>query len=140
MLSAKTTELNGEIIFNDLPKIYTSSSLMTVSLKNLVENGLKYNESEKPTVTIDYKSEGDKHLFTIKDNGIGIDEKYHDYIFQMFKRLEARSKKGSGLGLGLVKKSIEKLDGEIRVESNPGSGSSFLLYLPKSYQVSETPS
>ena len=135
MLSKQTTEVNGTINFNNLPSIYSSSALLTVIFKNLIENGLKYNNSENPTVDVSYKLHNDKHQFEFKDNGIGIDSKYHEYIFQMFKRLEARSKKGSGLGLGLVSKSIEKLAGEIRVDSAAGQGSTFIISLPQSYIV-----
>ncbi len=133
MLSAKTEELNGTIIFKDLPEIYTSSSLMTVVFKNLIENGIKYNESEIPKVHIKYEEGINNHFFYIRDNGIGIEKKYYDYIFQMFKRLKSGSNKGSGLGLGLVKKSIEKLDGTITLDSVLGEGSVFTIRLPKSY-------
>ncbi len=133
MLSAKTVEVNGQIIFEDLPKIYTSSSLMTVIFKNLIENGIKYNESAQPQVTINYEQASNSHLFHITDNGIGIDAQYYDYIFQMFKRLKSGSNKGSGLGLGLVKKSIEKLEGSIALRSVIGEGSVFTITLPKNY-------
>ena len=135
MLSGQTAKLNGEIIFDQLPKIYTSSSLLTVIFKNLIENGLKYNKSEKPQVTIQYQQNSNEHIYLFTDNGIGIENKYFDYIFHMFKRLESRSKQGSGLGLGLVKKSVEKLGGNISVASELGVGSTFTLKLPKNYIV-----
>jgi len=133
MLDTSLSEKNARVEFDHLPQIYSSTSLLTVVMKNLIENGIKYNTSEQPTVRISYQETGNRHEFTFKDNGIGIDEKYHDYIFQMFKRLESREVKGSGLGLGLVSKAIEKLDGEIKLESTPGHGSSFKILLPKSY-------
>ena len=133
MLSGQIADLNGEIIFDGLPKIYTSQSLLIVIFKNLIENGLKYNKSENPQVSIHYQQNENEHIYVIKDNGIGIESKYYDYIFHMFKRLESRSKKGSGLGLGLVKKSVEKLGGEISLESQLDVGSTFTLKLPKSY-------
>ncbi len=136
MLSKVRSEINGEVIINDLPKIYSSTALLTVIFKNLIENGLKYNKSEKPTVEISYQLTDGRHEFIFQDNGIGIEEKYHDYVFQMFKRLENRDKKGSGLGLGLVSKSLEKLDGEIKLSSELGKGSTFSVLLPQSYIVS----
>lgn len=135
MLSELTHDINGKIYFENLPKIYSSTSLLTVIMKNLVENGLKYNTSNNPTVNIGYKLNKERHEFTFTDNGIGIEEKYHSYIFQMFKRLESREKKGSGLGLGLVSKAVEKLDGEIKLESALNSGSSFTISLPQSYVI-----
>lgn len=137
MLSELTNDINGKIEFDNLPKIYSSTSLLTVIMKNLVENGLKYNTSDIPTVKISYKLNKERHEFTFTDNGIGIEEKYHTYIFQMFKRLESREKKGSGLGLGLVSKAIEKLDGEIRLDSSLNNGSSFMLSLPQSYVLQD---
>lgn len=133
MLSKLTEETNGKIEFEYLPKIYTSSALLTVVFKNLIENGLKYNNSPVPTVKVSYQALESMHQFTFADNGIGIEEKYHGYIFQMFKRLENRKKKGSGLGLGLVNKSVEKLGGEISLSSSPDKGSTFTISLPQSY-------
>ena len=133
MLSEKVNDINGKIIFDKLPNIYSSNSLLTVIFKNLIENGLKYNRSDEPTVEISYNNVGGQHQFTFKDNGQGIEKKYHDYIFQMFKRLESRENKGSGLGLGLVSKSVERLQGEINLESELGKGSSFIITLPSSY-------
>ncbi len=133
MLSEKVNDKNGKIIFDNLPNIYSSNSLLTVIFKNLIENGLKYNRSEEPTVHVTYDNIEGQHAFTFTDNGQGIEKKYHDYIFQMFKRLESRENKGSGLGLGLVSKSVEKLDGEITLQSELGKGSAFTIILPSSY-------
>jgi len=119
MLSELTHDINGKIYFENLPKIYSSTSLLTVIMKNLVENGLKYNTSNNPTVNIGYKLNKERHEFTFTDN----------------KRLESREKKGSGLGLGLVSKAVEKLDGEIKLESALNSGSSFTISLPQSYVI-----
>ena len=135
MLGKVISEKNAKVEFNDLPKIYSSSSLLTVIFKNLIENGIKYNDSETPTIRVNYKKQNGRHEFTVSDNGIGIPEKYHDYVFQMFKRLKNTGKNGSGLGLGLVAKSIEKLDGVVRLESQPDKGSHFTISLPESYII-----
>jgi len=136
MLGEQISEHNGRVSYDQLPEIYSSRSLLTVIFKNLIENGLKYNESETPTVQILYESTESNHIFKFRDNGIGINKKYHDYVFEMFKRLESRSKKGSGLGLGLVKKSIEKLGGSICIKDNQlGTGSVFVLTLPMNYST-----
>ena len=139
MLGNKTADFKGKINVGELPNIYSSTSLLTVIFKNLIENGLKYNDSDNPEIDISYQAKANHHVFRFKDNGIGIDKKYHKYIFQMFKRLESRSVKGSGLGLGLVSKSVEKLKGSITVKSKVGQGSEFILSLPKNYEV-ENPS
>lgn len=135
MLSKLQEEVNGKIEFDNLPSVYSSSALLTVVFKNLIENGLKYNTSAVPTVKVGYQNLKGRHHFTFSDNGIGVEEKYHKYIFQMFKRLEKREKKGSGLGLGLVSKAIEKLKGEIHLTSSPDKGSTFSISLPQSYSA-----
>jgi signal transduction histidine kinase len=122
----------GKIIYQDLPTINSNNSLLYSALKNLVENGLKYNQSITPQVEISYKSTEIEHLISISDNGIGIKEEYHKKIFEMFKRLHNReSFKGSGIGLSIVKLAIEKLNGTITIESEEGQGSIFVLTLPK---------
>ncbi len=133
MLGEVTQDVNGRVEIEPLPEIISSNSLLTVIMKNLIENGLKYNVSQTPTVRVGYVENPNRHIFTFEDNGIGIDKKYHEYIFQMFKRLESREKKGSGLGLGLVSKAVEKLGGEISISSAPKVGSTFTISLPKTY-------
>jgi signal transduction histidine kinase len=123
---------NGQVIVSNLPIIQSSSSLLFTTLKNLIENGLKYNQSEKPTVNIDYKETDDCHLITVKDNGIGIAEEYHEKIFEMFKRLHNRGEyEGSGIGLAIVKLSVDKLGGSLNLESEENKGSTFTVQLPK---------
>lgn len=125
-------EKNGKIINHGLPVLKTSPSMIYVSLKHLVENGLKYNDAPIPTVEISYKSSEDKHQIIVSDNGIGIDKAYHEHIFEMFKRLHERGAyKGSGIGLAIVKLMVEKLNGEIELESKIGKGSTFYISLPK---------
>lgn len=135
MLSKAADDKNATITYDGLPNIYTCPSLLTVIMKNLVENGIKYNENEAPNVHVSYSKDKERHIYSIRDNGIGIDKKYHDYVFQMFKRLHHRDKTGSGLGLGLVSKSIEKLGGNVSLESEEGKGSTFIVSLPQTYLI-----
>jgi signal transduction histidine kinase len=124
-------EKNGQIIYQDLPVLKTSPSMLFIAIKHLVDNGFKYNNSETPTIEIAYQSTDDTHQIIVSDNGIGIDEQYHERIFEMFKRLHDRAAyKGSGIGLAIVKLMVEKLNGEIQLESEVGVGSRFIIKLP----------
>ncbi|MBX2816022.1 MAG: hypothetical protein KTR24_08490 [Saprospiraceae bacterium] len=100
--------------------------------QNLIQNALKYNESNKPEIKISYQQTASEHLLFFRDNGIGIEEQYFDKIFQFFSRLHPSSRyPGTGLGLALCKKIIEKNHGTIVVTSDVGEGSTFTIALPK---------
>jgi len=100
--------------------------------KNLIENGIKYNENVPAIINITYKTENQNHVFLFEDNGIGIDEKYHSIVFGMFKRLNHRGKyPGSGLGLSIVEKVIQKINGTVLLASSSlGKGSTFEIRIP----------
>ncbi|MBC8046057.1 MAG: PAS domain-containing sensor histidine kinase, partial [Fimbriimonadaceae bacterium] len=96
------------------------------------ENAVKYNTSLNPQIHIQMHNGNDQYTWYVKDNGIGIEPQYHDRIFEMFKRLHNREiYQGSGLGLSITKKIINKLDGEIGVISEEGKGSTFWFSIPK---------
>ncbi len=123
---------NGQVNAEKIPMINSSNSALYVILKNLIENGIKYNTAEKPIVDISYQTTEISHQIIVSDNGIGMDEKYHEQIFEMFKRLHNRSVyQGTGIGLAIVKLMTEKLNGTVQVKSEKGKGSSFILNFPK---------
>lgn len=124
---------NGKIeTKGTMPTIQSNASMMHLILSNLIKNGLKYNESEQPTVRIEHKAKGAMNEIRVIDNGIGIDPAYHEKIFETFKRLHTRDEyTGSGMGLSIVKLLIEKLGGSVAVESEVGKGTSFVLSFPK---------
>jgi len=112
-------------------KFYSDRNRIFVITNNLVSNALRYTNPkvDKPFVQITVTfSNNDANLF-ISDNGMGIDEKYHEKIFDMFFRISRKST-GSGLGLYLVKETVEKLGGSIRLTSEIGKGSTFEITLP----------
>ena len=124
-------EKGAKIIYNDLPIIKSSSSMLFMILKNLIQNGIKFNRSEIPTSEINYTKTQTHHKITVSDNGIGIDKNYHDKVFEMFKRLHNKATyEGSGIGLAIVKLSVEKLGGTIHLESEVGKGSQFIIIIP----------
>ena len=97
---------------------------------NLIANALKYSErASQPSIEISYTLQGNKTVYCIKDNGIGFDPKYSEDIFNLFSRRSGDNYQGTGIGLAIVKKIIEKHNGEIWAESQPGSGSTFYFYV-----------
>jgi signal transduction histidine kinase len=139
LLSSVTSNLNetiqkynGKVNYNDLPNIHSSLFLLYTIFKNLIENGLKYNQSPIPTVEISYHQTETHHQIIVSDNGIGISEEYHDKIFEMFKRLHHRGEyEGSGIGLAIVKLCTDKLEGTVEIESEEEKGSRFIISIPK---------
>ena len=99
---------------------------------NLVINGLKYNKSEVPAVVLDIEDKEDYWVLSVSDNGIGINPRYHQQIFELFNRLVNRKDySGSGIGLALCKKIVERHGGEIWLESEVNQGCQFFVKLPK---------
>ncbi|PHN03427.1 hypothetical protein CRP01_27475 [Flavilitoribacter nigricans DSM 23189 = NBRC 102662] len=131
-LSRTIAEKNAELEVDTLPVIQAHNTHVFMLLKNLIENGLKYNESPQPRVKISYREEGDFYRFSVEDNGIGIDPVYHEQIFEMFKRMNTRDKyDGTGIGLATCKKIVTKYGGEIGIRSEEGKGSTFYFTWPK---------
>ncbi len=119
------------IEYNELPQINGNKVYLSLLFQNLLENAIKYNESDIPIVKIfSYQNKEHIHL-VIDDNGIGINNEYKDYIFEPFRRLQNRGKyKGTGLGLAICKKIVENHSGKIWVESTE-IGCQFNIQLPE---------
>src|SRR5438552_563020 len=102
------------------------------SSKNLIGNALKFHGLEPPCIRIGVRSaRGGVGIFYTHDNGVGIDPRYHERIFGIFQRLNRREEyEGTGAGLAIVKRALDHLDGRIWVESQAGSGATFLFTLP----------
>ena len=131
-LESYIQEKNGQVEFSNLPTIQSSSSLLFIVFKNLIQNGLKFNRSTIPTIKINYENIGDNHIIRITDNGIGIEDDYYEHVFKMFKRLHTRREfKGTGLGLAITENVINKLNGTIEVETSSTNGTTFKISLPK---------
>lgn len=132
-ISEYLNERNAAVQMVDhLPTISANRTQMYLLFKNLIENGIKYNTSTHPKVEIKFLKREEYYQFKIIDNGIGIDPKYHDKIFQMFSRLHNdRDYEGTGLGLALSKKIVDGLKGKIALKSQLGQGSEFTIKLNK---------
>jgi light-regulated signal transduction histidine kinase (bacteriophytochrome) len=124
---------SGAIIHIEKLPIIKCYELKSV-FQNLIINAIKFRKKDKvPVVNIAATDTGKEFLFTIKDNGIGIEKEYYDRIFIIFQRLHLRTQyAGTGIGLSLTKKIIEMHGGKIWVESELGKGSTFNFIIPKS--------
>lgn len=121
--------VNFDIAENSL-SVYTDYMRLKMILNNLISNAIYYSsEADKPLVSVDFYRENGHLNITVKDNGIGIDEKHQEEIFEMFYRVSSAGK-GSGLGLYIVKEAVEKLGGEINLDSELGKGSTFEVLIP----------
>ena len=135
-LSNFLKETKGKIICAHNCEFIADQLLMEKLLLNLVENGLKYNRSQQPTVEIRYEDVPDYHQFSISDNGIGIPAVYHDQVFKIFKRLNDKGGfSGTGIGLASCKQIVQLHQGEIWIESNVPQGSIFYFTISKSLKV-----
>jgi signal transduction histidine kinase len=126
-------EQNAEIYYDTLSSILADKSQMTQLFQNIIANGLKYNESDSPTVWIAEKDLGESIEFAIKDNGIGIPKASQEKVFQMFQRLDSSRFTGTGIGLATCKKIVERHQGSMRIESEEGRGATFYITLPKNH-------
>jgi len=133
MLHNFLEENNGQFrIENGDVKILAVPAQFKQLLMNLMINGMKYNESEQPVVTVSIIDEEQNWLISVADNGMGIDPQYQDKIFGLFTRLVSRRDySGSGIGLSLCKKIVDKHKGTIAVTSAAGEGARFDVRLPK---------
>ena len=115
-----------------LPTVIADSSQMLQVFQNLIGNAIKFRTQDRPCqVHIGATQQNGQWVFSIRDNGIGIDPKQADRVFMLFQRLHTRDKyPGSGLGLAICKKIVERHGGRIWVESEPGKGSTFCFTLP----------
>jgi signal transduction histidine kinase len=116
-----------------LPVVMADGPQLTSLFQNLIGNGLKYRRDDaRPEVAVGCEDGGSQWLFHVRDNGIGIDPQYHEQIFEVFKRLHARDRySGSGIGLAICKRVVERHGGRIWVTSEPGKGSTFWFTMNK---------
>ncbi len=121
-----------EITHDPLPQVEGDRGQLTQLLQNLIANGLKYQKKDTaPRVSVSVERQHDEWVFGVHDNGIGIDPQFYDRIFIIFQRLHKREEfSGTGMGLAICRKIVERHGGRIWVESSPGEGSSFYFSLP----------
>lgn len=132
MLQLAIQENQATISCDALPTVLADSGQLGQLFQNLIGNALKFHSDEPVMIHIGAESQNGEWLFSVKDNGIGMDPKYKDRIFAIFQRLHTREEySGTGIGLAVCKKIVERHNGRIWVESEPGKGSTFFFTMPK---------
>ncbi|OLP15561.1 hypothetical protein BST81_25685 [Leptolyngbya sp. 'hensonii'] len=129
------SENNATITYDPLPTVLADVTQLTQLVQNLIGNAIKYRGEDPPVIHITATQQATEWVFSIQDNGIGIDPQYTDRIFILFQRLHTRRKySGTGIGLAICKKIVELHQGRIWVESQVGQGSTFYVALPDRYE------
>lgn len=115
----------------DLPRVRGDSFQLLQLFQNLIGNAIKYRSSEAPMVRVSASRQGDSWVFSVQDNGIGIAEQYHPRIFQLFQRLHSQKQySGTGIGLAICQRIVDRHGGRLWVESEPNRGSTFYFSIP----------
>jgi len=120
-------EASGAVITHDpMPHVLADGAQLAQIFQNLIGNAIKFRGAEPPRIHVGAQTTDTVCVFTVKDNGIGLDTQYAERIFMMFQRLHNKTEyPGTGIGLAIVKKIVERHGGRIWVESEPGKGSTF---------------
>lgn len=130
-LSVALREAGGTVRRGPLPRVQAIRSQLAQVFQNLVSNALKFAGDRPPLVEIDAAREAGAWHFRVRDHGIGVAPEHHERIFQLFQRLHGQDRfQGSGIGLAIAKRVVERLGGRIWVESTPGEGATFHFTLP----------
>ena len=112
--------------------IYFDRARLQQVFQNLLTNAIKYNDKAEGAIKVAWGKDGDGYVFSVSDNGMGIEEKYFEKIFQMFQTLHHRDKsETAGIGLAIVKKIVDNYNGRVWLESEPGNGSTFYFTIPE---------
>jgi len=135
-LQVVTKENKARIIYGFLPTIVGDGTQIRQLIENLILNAIKFRSADNPTIDIQAEKEGNAWIFSVKDNGIGIKEQFFERIFSIFRRLHSREDyAGSGMGLAICKRIVERHGGRIWVESQDGAGSVFYFTIPNMQKV-----
>lgn len=131
-LELQIKENDATVEIDELPTVVGDANLLTQVFNNLISNALKYNGDESPHIEIGADRHCNRYVFSVSDNGIGINPVYADQIFEVFNRLHSHDEyPGTGIGLALCRKIIQHHGGDIWVDSEPGVGTTFYFSLPR---------
>lgn len=131
-LAEAIREGDARVTWDELPEVYMAESHLQQVFQNLIANALKYRSEAAPQIHVSAAVQGTGWRFSVRDNGIGIDPKYKEKIFGVFKRLHQDQKyTGTGIGLAICQRVVERYGGRIWVESEPGEGATFFFTIPR---------
>jgi PAS domain S-box-containing protein len=140
-LQSAIADSGGSVTWDDLPTIPGDASQLVQLFQNLIGNAIKFRGPEPPRVQISAMRQDDNWLFAVRDNGIGIDPKFHERIFDVFKRLHTADRyPGTGIGLAICRKVVARHGGRIWVESEVGKGGTFYFTIPSPDATAESES
>jgi light-regulated signal transduction histidine kinase (bacteriophytochrome) len=130
-LAMRVKETGAQIIYDKLPEVWGDSTLLTQLYQNLIGNALKFSGDQRPIIQLTFEERAGTQVFGVKDNGIGIEPHYAREVFKPFRRLHGRAQyEGSGVGLAICRKIVDRHGGKIWVESEPGKGAHFRFTFP----------
>ena len=130
-IEQKIANRNAVVTSEQLPKIKADGQQIIRLFQNLICNGVKFNSSQTPKVHFGYERIKNEHVFSIEDNGIGIESRHKKKVFTIFQRLHARDEyEGTGIGLSICKRIADRHHGKIWFESIPGEGTTFFFAIP----------
>jgi light-regulated signal transduction histidine kinase (bacteriophytochrome) len=131
-------EKGAKVSYNALPTIIADEAQIIQLFQNLIGNAIKFCQNKPPKIKIRTREDDDKWIFGVQDNGIGIAPEFHERIFQIFQRLHTRQEyKGTGIGLAVSKRIVDRHGGKIWVDSKPGKGTTFWFTIPKQNDVGD---
>lgn len=136
-LGRRVERSGAQVTHDPLPPAEVDPGQLRRVFQNLVENAIKFSGDAPPVIHVSGRQDEDRVVYSVRDEGVGIEAEHLDRVFGMFQRLEGRDTPGTGLGLALCRKIVEQHGGEIRVESEPGEGSTFYFSLPATDEVPE---
>jgi len=131
-LQASIEQNRATITWDALPIVHAHEIRMVQLLQNLVGNAIKYRSAEPPKIHVSAEHRQADWVFSVEDNGIGIDPEYAQEVFRIFRRLHGQDYPGTGIGLAICQRIVESYDGRIWVESSVGRGSRFCFTFPQS--------
>jgi len=128
LLGASIEDAGGSVTRDDLPTVLGDRAQLSQLMQNLIGNGIKYHGEQPPHVHVSAQNQGDAWTILVRDNGIGIQAKHHVQVFDIFRRLHTNDKyPGTGIGLAVSRRIVERHGGKIWVQSESGEGSTFFF-------------